>query len=185
MKARSSHTEVDSWFTSRYAHHQHMKEEIENMRRIAQQMKDEKTALNQTTISFQLFLENLLVEQASSPESDGYIREYSSFQQDMANMIKKQINSINILLWFTEEYSQQLEVADIALGLRRSLMRKTENDMNKKELTELEVEEFIQTLRQELEDFDSSMRGKLQMVLADYQVLNRAGLHQITMELEL
>ena len=55
MKARHSVTETDIWFTSRYAHHQHMKEEIENMKRIAQQMKDEKTALNQTTISFQLF----------------------------------------------------------------------------------------------------------------------------------
>ena len=184
MRARSSHTETNSWFTSRYAHHNHMKEEIENMRIIAQKMKDEKEALNQTTISFQLFLENLLVEQTFSPDSDDTFRDYSSFQQEMGTMIKKQIDSINILLWFTEEYSQQLEVADIALGLRSTLIRNTENNMNKKELTEIEVEEFSKTLREELEEFDSCMREKLQMVLADYQVLNRTGLQQISRELE-
>ena len=115
-------TEVNDWFANRKSYQDIVVEQIKNLLEISKKMKDERAALNKTSLSFKYFIENVSIDQNKNIE-------FVNFQEEITRMNQKQEESDNLLLWFTEDCFTYLTTAENSLRARRLKLRELENLM--------------------------------------------------------
>ena len=88
-------------------------------------MRKERISLTKATISFKYCINNMTIDKSpqANPETNRELLDgISVFQTQMARYYQKQTDSDNLLVWFTEDYLDQLKVAETALAVRRGLL---------------------------------------------------------------
>ena len=122
VKDLAPFTEVNDWFANRKSYQDIVVEQIKNLLEISKKMKDERAALNKTSLSFKYFIENVSIDQNKNIE-------FVNFQEEITRMNQKQEESDNLLLWFTEDCFAYLTTAENSLRARRLKLRELENLM--------------------------------------------------------
>jgi len=175
-------TEVNDWFANRKSYQDLVVDQIKNLLEISKKMKEERAALNETSLSFKYFIENVSIDQNKNIE-------FVNFQEEITRMNQKQEESDTLLLWFTEDCFAYLTAADNSLRARRLKMRELEKLMKSSvygpeiESRQDEIDNFTKMLRSELEEFDSCLRKRLRDTLRIYQVQNKCCLKRLQISL--
>ena len=135
----SLYNETDDWFAVRYIYQREVRRDIEKLHQVAKTIRKDRISLTKATISFKYFVTNMTIEKAfqANPDANRDLLDgISEFQTEMARYYQRQTESDNILLWFTEDYLDNLKIAETALDIRRGLHMEMDKNMEKTEFQE-------------------------------------------------
>ena len=198
-KFRFTVTDNDSWFKTRDIQQAELKKQMKQLQTDIKQMSREKMSLFVATTTFRRNLVNLLgsggrekaaVSQSVNgrDKSMNILNKVAEFQNVMADLYLQQAEADELLFFLAIDYQRLLDSVDIALAERRhslkDLLKETKKhggekgdaDIEKVEEAQTNFDKLNQTMRRELEHFDTVMKEEFGNTFDKYHKQYRTAL---------